>query len=145
MDEKYKTQLKIFNFIDENLKNDNINKKNIFYQTLKDSMMGNKKMLSAFQENINMKEYHNPATVAEKFSSLVISRFYLSLDLGMFRRLLLDSDKNSEQIKELIVETEKEINNLVEYIEKNSNYKVIPIKKLVQLQLGCLLISLDYL
>ena len=94
-------------------------------------------------KGLSKKEFDRNATIAEVFSEEVISRFYDSSLLGMFRRLLLES-KNSLEIKELTKKTEEMIDLRIQYIDKNSDYKILSIKKLVQLQLGYLLLSLEY-
>ena len=144
LNEKYSFQKEIMDFIEKNLINKNINKKSIFFPILEDIIKHEKEMLNVFQNNIPKKEYERLATIAEKFSSLVVSKFYLTLILGQFRRLLLDS-ANPKDLEQLIKTTEKKINEILTYIEQESDYDVLPIKKLIQLQLGCLFISLKYL
>jgi hypothetical protein len=44
----------------------------------------------------------------------------------------------------LIEDVENEITVRIEFVKENSNIKTFPIRKLVQLQLGFLLLSLKY-
>jgi len=141
--EKYKERIEVIEFIRKNMNNKFINKKSIFFHQF-ENVMEQKKATILLQEMLSKKEYDKLATVSEKFGSLVISRFFMLLLLGQFRRLLLDSNRNN-QTKQIVKKIEKKIDNILTYVEKESNYKTLPIKKLVQLQLGLLLISLEYL
>ncbi len=73
----------------------------------------------------------------------VIPIFRQSLLLGELRRLLIESPKTIQNIK-LIEDVENEITVRIEFVKENSNIKTFPIRKLVQLQLGFLLLSLKY-
>ena len=73
----------------------------------------------------------------------VIPIFRQSLLLGELRRLLIESPKTIQNIK-LIEDVENEITTKIEFVKENSNIKTFPIRKLIQLQLGFLLLSLKY-
>ncbi len=80
------------------------------------------------------------ATVAEKFDSYVISRFYSLLSLGMLYRCVKDT-KNKKVEKEVLQHTTKWNKEL----EKQLSCKVIPIKSLVRVQLGSALFTAEYI
>ena len=73
----------------------------------------------------------------------VVASFRQSLLLGELRRLLIESPTTTQNEK-LLKDVEKEIDDRIEFVEKNSEIKTFPIRKLVQLQLGFLLICLRY-
>lgn len=80
------------------------------------------------------------ATVAEKFDSCVLSRFYALLISGMLYRCVKDTGKKEaeKEVFEYIIEMNQEL-------EKQLSYKVIPIRSLVKVQLGSALITADYI
>ncbi|MCK4635002.1 MAG: hypothetical protein KAT37_03955 [Candidatus Aenigmarchaeota archaeon] len=125
------------------LNHDEINKKSIFYDMLKEFISHVKNSIEISEKNLKKDKYNEKATVAEEFSKTVRTRFFCLSYLGEVRRLLLDSD--GKEINDLIKEVESKVDGHLKYIEKNSDYKIIPIRNLVQLQLECLFISLDYI
>ena len=61
-------------------------------------------------------------------------------------QMVVDKLKDGgKTIRDIIEKTEHEIDDIVGFIESKSNYKVFPIKKMIQLQLGCIFACLDYL
>jgi hypothetical protein len=80
------------------------------------------------------------ATVAEKFDSYVLSRFYGLLMAGMLYRCVKNT-KNEKTEKEIL----DRITKLNKELEKQLSYKVIPIKSLVRVQLGSALITAEYI
>ncbi len=80
------------------------------------------------------------ATVAEKFDSYVISRFYDLLSLGMLYRCVkgTSNDEVEKEVLERITEWNKEL-------ESQLTYKVIPIRSLVRVQLGSALLTAKYI
>lgn len=80
------------------------------------------------------------ATVAEKFDSYVISRFYSLLSLGMLYRCVKDT-KNEAVEKEVL----QRITEWNEELENQLSYKVIPIRSLVRVQLGSALLTAEYI
>lgn len=141
---KYEEYQKIVNLIEDVTKLSDINKNSIFYNLLMEVIPLEKSLISAGLENLKSKEYKKKATKSEKFSSEVIWKFYASLILGECRRLLLDSRKTNK-ITGTVKNVEEKINRLIEDVNKKSDYRIIPIGNLVKLQVGCLLISLNYL
>lgn len=79
------------------------------------------------------------ATIAEKFDSCVISRFNGLLFYGMLYRCVKDT-KNEKIEKEVL----KRLSEWNEELEKQLNYKVIPIQSLVRVQLGSALFAAEY-
>ncbi len=121
-----------------------IKKDSLFYDLLAASVREEKMDLAADKQDLKKKKYSKHETVADEFSAEVLTRFNSALLLGEVRRLLLESEKTKE--RDTIIKTaENKIDALVGYVEKHSDYRVMPIRELVQLQLGLLLISLDYL
>jgi hypothetical protein len=86
------------------------------------------------------------ATVAEKFDNLLGSRFYQLLGMGTAVRMVEAQIEVSGQLEPLM----KAHQALLEYFEKEAaalenslDYDVIPIRKLVSVQLGCALLLAD--
>jgi len=141
---KYEEYSVIVDLIEDALKLQNVNKESLFYSLLKEIIPMEKSLILAGLNGLKSKEYLKKASNAEKFNSDVIGKFYTSLVLGECRRLLLDSKKSPETKKYLNM-VEAKIDELIEYVDKNSSYNVIPIDVLVKLQIGCLLISINHL
>jgi hypothetical protein len=80
------------------------------------------------------------ATVAEKFDSHVLSRFYDLLSLGLLYRCVKDT-KNEKAEKEIL----QQMTEWNDRLEKQLSYKVIPIKSLVKVQLGSALLTAEYI
>lgn len=88
----------------------------------------------------------NPATVAQVFDNFHVSRFYKSLSLGMLVRaieyqLALTPSTELENARRQCL---ADFENWMDELEKDLNYQVIPIKKLVAVQLGAALYSADH-
>jgi hypothetical protein len=87
------------------------------------------------------------ATVAEKLDSLVLNRFYRLLTLGMFLRLLDQQIGASGESPELVAAraaAKETFEARSTELEAALDYTVIPIKKLVAVQLGSALLTADY-
>jgi hypothetical protein len=109
-----------------------------FLQVLPDHLKAEKKWAK------EDKELNRPATVAEVFDNLVVHPFYNLLVIGMFLRLI-DAEKRRRQTDALQgawSEVDELFSSWKEEMEKNMDYQVIPIKKLVAVQLGAGLESL---
>lgn len=86
------------------------------------------------------------ATVAEKFDSEVASRSYSLFKWGMLYRLIR-SQKNFQKdstLKRAARQIRELIDSRIEQLEKKTRFNVIPIKKLVQIQLTAGLYSALY-
>lgn len=101
-------------------------------------------------------DYNRLATVAEKFDNLLVTKFYKMLSLGLLVRAneieLEKMKENNEDNKEKEQALEKAFNKalikleeLSKYLEENMDYEVIPIKKLISIQLECGLLMAEYL
>lgn len=144
-------------FIKETMNNieNYLDKKNPFKLALEaftDSEKSNEATKKMIEEN---EEFLRNATVAEEFDNLYISKFYKLLSYGLLVRAseselekIEESEKQTEKYKKLeeAFETAKKaLKDLSENLEKEINYQVVPIKKLVSIQLECGLIMADYL
>lgn len=96
----------------------------------------------------NNPDFERFATVAEEFDNLLVRRFYKMLSYGLLTRavedaLLSDLDKDKKAEIELLFNTvEGKLKELSIYLEEEMDYEVVPIKKLIAIQLECgLLVS----
>lgn len=111
---------------------------------------------AARQQAMEDPDFQRPATLAETFDSLDLQPFYQSLSYGMAISMLereleqmdpaeqASSDK-ARALKELIVYTSEEHRKLTEQVEQKLDYQVIPIQKLIRIQLGCGLLVCDFI
>ena len=101
-------------------------------------------------------EYQMKATVAEKFDNLLVSKFYKALSYGMLIRAnelelerMKEAGENNaakEEALQRAAEVAKQAHKeLTDYLEQNIDYEVVPIKKLVSIQLECGIIMAEYL
>jgi len=94
-------------------------------------------------------ELEKLATVSQKFDNYVIRRFYGMLSFGMFIRMidyqLQCTNREKEKLEKVKLQVEKELEKQNEKLLKDLKYKVIPIKKLVAVQLAAALTTVDYL
>lgn len=101
-------------------------------------------------------EYAKKATVAEVFSNRLVAKFYKMLSFGMLVRLheyeLEKMDAGGEQNAEKRAALQagfkkslQEFEELAQYLEKAIDYQVVPIRKLVSIQLESGLLAMQYL
>lgn len=101
-------------------------------------------------------DFSKTATVAEKFDNLLISKFYKMLSYGLLVRaneteLIKMKEKNEDDsekkrvLKKAFNISEEKLKELSEVLEEEINYEVVPIKKLISIQLECGLLVADYL
>ena len=92
------------------------------------------------------KELERNATMAEVFDNYQVAKFYRLLLLGMFCRMLKVEIENGNNglIKKVLEEAEIELENRARELEKELRYSVIPVRKLVTLQLAAGLYSALY-
>ncbi len=91
-------------------------------------------------------ELGRKATVAEEFDNELVSNFYIMLIWGMFRRMLLvnyEVNKDGD-LKSAADSVYQKLRSSNEELEKGLNYTVIPIQKLVKVQLMAGLYSALY-
>jgi hypothetical protein len=87
------------------------------------------------------------ATVAQKFDSLVIHRFYRLLGLGMFVRMLdaqIAATGESPSLSSAREAAKAAFETRSTALEAELDYTVVPIQKLVRVQLGSALLAADY-
>ncbi|MEM2015476.1 MAG: M14 family zinc carboxypeptidase [Candidatus Methanomethylicia archaeon] len=80
-------------------------------------------------------ELDRMATIAEEFDNYLVSEFYRLLTLGLFCRMLKAEDGDSI-ISEVLSSMENELEIRAEKLERELNYTVINIDKLVKIQLA---------
>jgi hypothetical protein len=94
-------------------------------------------------------KYEGKATVAQAFDSMVARRYYLSLPLGMLARLCEEAAIIHPEVKDKILNIKSEIDFRVEQIINNvlkeTKFEIIPIHKLVKIQVGSALIAISHL
>jgi hypothetical protein len=87
------------------------------------------------------------ATVAEKFDSLIAHRFYSLLSIGMFVRLIrteMQTGVSSPALMDALQAVEAKFDSESALLEKELKYEVVPIQKLVRVQLGAGLLYAGY-
>jgi hypothetical protein len=92
-------------------------------------------------------ETENTATVAEKFDSLVIYKFYRLLRLGIWIRMLdvqIEATGATAALLSVRESAQVAFENLNGELEVELDYSVIPIRKLVSVQLGSALLAGAY-
>ncbi|VVB60815.1 Zinc carboxypeptidase [uncultured archaeon] len=139
-----KIESQVVDFVRRAIGYKGIKRDSLLYDLLRATVREEKGDLAADRADLKKSEYKKSETVAEEFSASVLSMFNSALILGELRRLLLECKKTKER-DALVRRVEKKIDEFVSYVDRHSDYKTIPIRKLVQLQLGLLLISMDYL
>lgn len=131
------------------------------YREVKNLLNTPSKFREAIEENLRLmpenleakrkwaEELEDLATTAQEFDSHVITRFYGMLSFGMFIRMidhqLQRTDREKEKLQKVKSQVEKELEKQNEKLLKDLNYKVIPIKRLVAVQLEAALITVEYL
>lgn len=101
-------------------------------------------------------DFAKKATVAEKFDNLCASKFYKYLSYGQLLRAneteLEKMDKTGERNPEKRAALQKAFDIMVkahqdmtDELESEINYQVVPIRKLVYIQLACGLLTAEYL
>jgi hypothetical protein len=92
-------------------------------------------------------ETERQATVAEKLDNLVIGRFYRLLGLGMFVRMLeaqVTATDESPALAHALAKARSLFEERSSVLEAELDYSVIPIQKLVRVQLGSALLAAAY-
>ncbi|MFX1575227.1 MAG: M14 family zinc carboxypeptidase [Promethearchaeota archaeon] len=91
--------------------------------------------------------YDGKATVAQAFDSNVSSRYYCLLTVSMIARLCEEAIKNHPENEDEIAKTkinlEKWIKQKIDELLTDIKFEVIPIQKLVRVQIGSMFISLE--
>lgn len=94
--------------------------------------------------------FSRKATVAEEFDNKWMSQFGRMLTLGLLIRLNESELENASSEGKKVLEAEKEaaekkLTEISDFLEKNMDYGVVPIKKLVSIQTECGLIVADHI
>jgi hypothetical protein len=93
-------------------------------------------------------ETERPATVAELFSSIEQTQFYRLLGLGMLLRMLegeIAIGNGTPAIRAQLAESTRVFEEWADRLEHSLRMRVVPIRKLVAVQLGAVLAAADYL
>jgi hypothetical protein len=101
-------------------------------------------------------EFSELATEAEKFDNLLVAKFYKLLSYGLLVRASEHEINQMDKTGEVNVEkrtalcesmrvSEAELKELSDYLEQEICYEVVPIQKLIRIQLETGLITADYL
>lgn len=124
-------------------------KESPFYTAIKNYVDTTPDHLNAVKNWIEGDESLNrQAKVSEEFDNVIVRQFYGSLMLGMLNRLIkenLEKKPENEILKNAMAKAEKEFDERIKYLEDNLNYKTIPIKSLVCVQLLAGLYTAEYL
>ena len=141
----------IYEFIKENFEETKnyLNTSSPFYEAIYRFLETFKPLLEAERKWAETDESLNrPATVSELFDNQVITKYYSMRIMGEFIRLLDGTVKKSTSpSKKLIATREKSYNKLLKIndeFQKEANIKVIPIQKLVRVQVGVALYAADF-
>jgi len=123
-----------------------------FKEAIEESLRTMPSYLEAKRRWVEVAEgLEGPATVSQKFDSYVITRFYGMLSFGMFIRMIdrelegTPDVQEREKLEEVKFEVEEELERHNKELLKDLNYKVIPIKNLVAVQLWSALITINWL
>lgn len=91
-----------------------------------------------------------PCKVCEEFDNVVITKFYLMLSWGaLIRGAKYERDKRlgtetEAMLNPIIDEMEEELKKLSAWVEKETQYSVVPIKNLISVQLESGMVCADY-
>ena len=122
-------------------------------ESFTDSAQNNQATKKMVNEN---PDFQKVATVAEKFDNLLISKFYKMLSYGLLVRANEseldrmasnneDDPQKQKALKKAFKVSEDRLKDLSVELEEKIDYEVVPIKKLVSIQLECGLLMADYL
>ena len=97
------------------------------------------------------KDHDKPCKVSEEFDNLVITKFYRMLSWGSIirgakhERAKREGTPEAELLDRIIPEMEEELEKLSVYVERETKYSVVDIKRLVGVQLESGMVIADYL
>ncbi|MFX0039016.1 MAG: hypothetical protein ACFFCY_14895 [Promethearchaeota archaeon] len=126
------------------------NKSTLLYRAVKDFNRRTRTNLNfAINKATSSPLYDGKATIAQAFDSNIANRYYFLTEISMIGRLydeaLINYPNNYEEIIELKNNFEKWIKQKVSELFRNIEYEIIPIQKLVRVQIGSALITLNNL
>ncbi len=120
-----------------------------FYPPLIETIKTGRENLKTQENWVNSDEkLERPATAAEDFDNRHARDFYRVLGLGMLNRLLAESGKkfgSPEKLVQATRETEENFSRRISELEKSLDYRVIPIKTLVGIQMLAGLSTASYI
>jgi hypothetical protein len=93
-------------------------------------------------------ETERPATVAELFSSIEQTQFYRLLGMGMMLRMLegeIAIGNGTPAIRKQLIDSTRVFNEWADRLEGSLEMRVVPIRKLVSVELGAVLAAAEYL
>mgnify|MGYP000884182704 CR=1 FL=1 len=135
----YEKSLESFSFVKEimsSLEPEIKDRNSPFYRVFKSALETYPDQLQAQKNWIESDQtLERKAKKAEVFDNKIVSQFYQSLMLGMLRRLVAENNDGSEKMKAISNMTDEAFERKMEYLEENLDYKAIPIKSLVSVQL----------
>ncbi|HBJ80992.1 peptidase M14, partial [Pseudothermotoga sp.] len=123
------------------------NEKSPFYEVLENYVEIMPEHLNAEKNWIETDpQLQRKATVAEVFDNTCVTQFYQSLMLGMLKRFVNEILENyeDEKLSEVKKKVDGQFDKKIDYLEKNLNYRAIPIKDLVAIQLLAGLKTAEY-
>jgi hypothetical protein len=123
------------------------NEKSPFYEVLENYVEIMPEHLNAEKNWIETDpQLQRKATVAEVFDNTCVTQFYQSLMLGMLKRFVNEILENyeDEKLSEVKKKVDGQFDRKIDYLEKNLNYRAIPIKDLVAIQLLAGLKTAEY-
>ena len=117
---------------------------NAFRETISTEINSSRQYIQA-QENWANSDpsLSETASVAEKFDNVYVSRFYGLLSLGTYVRMIETQIKEggeTDLLKDALITAKARFAEKSSELEKALEYQVIPIQKLVRVQLGCALL-----
>ncbi|MFX1316674.1 MAG: M14 family zinc carboxypeptidase [Promethearchaeota archaeon] len=94
-------------------------------------------------------KYEGKATIAQAFDTMVASHYYSSLRLAMLGRLCEEIMLSHPEVKDRIYQVKSEldlrVHQIIDDVLKQTDFEVIPIQKLVKVQIGSALIAIQNL
>ena len=121
----------------------------VAFTRIKDNNEATRKMVEEDPDFAKM------ATVAEAFDSDLVSKFYKTLSYGLLIRMAettleegaegVISQEGISLLKEKMEEAESRLKDLTEHLEEEMNYSIVPIKKLIHIQLESGLEVMEFL
>jgi hypothetical protein len=119
-----------------------------FHDSIKESLRAYDKRIAA-QENWARSDPKTAelATVAERFDNLILNPFYRLLGLGMFVRMLdtqIAATGESPALSSALAAAQTLFEERCTDLEDALDYDVIPIQKLVRVQMGSALLAADF-
>jgi len=131
----------IYNFMENIFNSYQLNKKSVLYKEIRAFLADRNQGICGAQSK---KSSRVRATVADKYASEVVSRFYSVVWLGMLKRLIKESGRSKEMPAALGL-TNRKISEIIKIINQKSKFKTAPVSGLVELQLKSILKSVKYL